>query len=58
MLIGMPKETKVHAYRVGLLPAAVHELVQHRHRAIIETGQETAPATRTCTTRQAGVLAV
>ena len=36
MLIGVPKETKVHEYRVGIPPGGVRELVQHGHRVIIE----------------------
>ena len=38
MLIGVPKETKNHEYRVGLTPAGVHELVQAGHRVLVETG--------------------
>ena len=38
MLIGVPKETKVHEYRVGLIPGSVRELVAHGHRVIVETG--------------------
>ena len=37
MLIGVPKEIKVHEYRVGLVPAAVRELVHNGHRVIVET---------------------
>ncbi len=37
MLIGVPKETKVHEYRVGLIPENVRELVAHRHDVIVET---------------------
>lgn len=37
MLIGVPKETKDHEYRVGLTPASVRELVHHGHNVIIET---------------------
>ena len=36
MLIGVPKETKVHEYRVGIPPAGVRELVQHGHRVMVE----------------------
>ncbi len=36
MLIGVPKETKVHEYRVGIPPAGVRELVQHGHRVLVE----------------------
>jgi alanine dehydrogenase len=36
MLIGVPKETKIREYRVGLIPASVRELVDRGHRVIIE----------------------
>jgi alanine dehydrogenase len=38
MRIGIPKETKVHEYRVGLIPAAVRELGQAGHELLVETG--------------------
>ena len=38
MLVGVPKEIKVHEHRVGLVPASVHELVAHGHEVIVETG--------------------
>jgi alanine dehydrogenase len=38
MRIGVPKEIKVHEYRVGLVPAAVHELVAAGHEVVVETG--------------------
>ncbi|MDP6435789.1 MAG: alanine dehydrogenase [Gammaproteobacteria bacterium] len=37
MRIGVPKEIKVHEYRVGLVPAAVRELVDARHSVVVET---------------------
>ena len=37
MLIGVPKEIKVHEYRVGLTPSSVRELVRHGHDVILET---------------------
>ncbi|MCG3137404.1 MAG: Alanine dehydrogenase [Phycisphaerae bacterium] len=37
MLIGVPREIKVHEYRVGLVPAGVEELVRSSHQVIIET---------------------
>ena len=37
MRIGVPKEIKIHEYRVGLTPAGVHELVQAGHSVAIET---------------------
>ncbi|MEE8216956.1 MAG: alanine dehydrogenase [Acidiferrobacterales bacterium] len=36
MLIGVPKEVKVHEYRVGLVPASVREAVSHGHSVIVE----------------------
>jgi alanine dehydrogenase len=38
MLIGTPKEIKVHEYRVGLTPAGVRELCTHGHEVLIEKG--------------------
>ena len=38
MLIGVPKETKTHEYRVGLTAASVRELVHHGHQVVVETG--------------------
>jgi alanine dehydrogenase len=37
MLIGVPKEIKVHEYRVGLTPAGVRELAAHGHQIIVQT---------------------
>ncbi|HEX6218584.1 MAG TPA: alanine dehydrogenase [Sphingomicrobium sp.] len=36
MRIGVPKEIKVHEYRVGLTPASVAELVAHGHEVFVE----------------------
>jgi len=41
MRIGVPKEIKVHEYRVGLVPAGVRELVAAGHEVLIETGAGT-----------------
>jgi alanine dehydrogenase len=38
MLIGVPKEIKVHEYRVGMTPASVREAVAHGHQVLVETG--------------------
>ena len=35
MRIGVPKEVKVHEYRVGLVPASVRELVAHGHEVFV-----------------------
>lgn len=37
MLVGIPKEIKVHEYRVGLTPAGVREMVHHGHEVIVES---------------------
>ncbi|HWP89551.1 MAG TPA: alanine dehydrogenase, partial [Burkholderiales bacterium] len=37
MLIGVPKEIKVHEYRVGMTPSSVREAVVHGHAVIVET---------------------
>jgi alanine dehydrogenase len=36
MRIGVPREIKVHEYRVGMTPAAVREAVEHGHEVLIE----------------------
>lgn len=36
MKIGIPKEIKVHEYRVAATPAGVHEFVRHGHEVFIE----------------------
>lgn len=36
MIVGVPKEIKVHEYRVGLLPAGVEELKKRGHRVLVE----------------------
>ena len=38
MRIGVPKEIKVHEYRVGLTPASVREFVQRGHAVTVESG--------------------
>jgi alanine dehydrogenase len=38
MRIGVPKEIKVHEYRVGLVPAAVRELIEAGHEVLVQTG--------------------
>ena len=38
MRIGVPREIKVHEYRVGLVPAGVHELTVAGHEVMVETG--------------------
>ncbi len=38
MRIGVPKEIKVHEYRVGLVPAAVRELTAAGHQLLVQSG--------------------
>ncbi|HJW27507.1 MAG TPA: alanine dehydrogenase [Rhodocyclaceae bacterium] len=42
MRIGIPKEIKVHEYRVGMTPGSVRELVAHGHRVIVQKDAGTA----------------
>ena len=37
MKIGIPKEIKIHEYRVGLIPASVRELTQVGHEVFVES---------------------
>jgi alanine dehydrogenase len=41
MKVGVPKEVKVHEYRVGLTPMAVREYVEAGHEVLVETGAGT-----------------
>jgi alanine dehydrogenase len=36
MRIGVPKEIKIHEYRVGLVPSSVRELVHSGHQVFVE----------------------
>ncbi|HEX2644733.1 MAG TPA: alanine dehydrogenase, partial [Thermoanaerobaculia bacterium] len=36
MLIGIPKEVKDHEYRVGMIPAGVHALVEAGHKVLVQ----------------------
>src|SRR5256885_13168360 len=38
MRVGVPREIKVHEYRVGLVPAGVRELVGSGHEVLVESG--------------------
>ena len=37
MLVGVPKEIKVHEYRVGLTPSSVREMAAHGHKVLVQT---------------------
>ena len=41
MRVGVPKEIKVHEYRVGLTPASVSELIAAGHEVVVETNAGT-----------------
>ena len=38
MRVGVPKEVKVHEYRVGLVPASARELIAHGHQVFVQAG--------------------
>jgi alanine dehydrogenase len=38
VIVGVPKEIKVREYRVGLVPAGVHDLVRSGHGVLVERG--------------------
>jgi len=38
MRVGIPKEVKVHEYRVAITPVGVHELVAHGHEVFVQSG--------------------
>lgn len=38
MIVGVPKETKIREYRVGMTPAGVRSLVSHGHSVLVERG--------------------
>ena len=37
MIVGVPKETKTHEYRVSVTPGGVDELVRRKHTVLVET---------------------
>src|SRR5580692_5053504 len=37
MKIGVPKEIKIHEYRVGMVPAGVRELVDSGHQVLVQS---------------------
>ncbi|MCF6214967.1 MAG: alanine dehydrogenase [Emcibacter sp.] len=37
MIVGVPKEIKIHEYRVGLTPASASEFIRGGHKVIVET---------------------
>ena len=37
MIIGIPKEIKIHEYRIGMTPPSVRELTSRGHTVLVET---------------------
>src|SRR5258705_542904 len=56
MRIGVPSEIKVHEYRVGLMPAAVRELVSDGHQLAVQSGAGNGVGCSDEDYRAAGVL--
>jgi alanine dehydrogenase len=50
MLIGVPKEIKVHEYRVGLTPDSAREFVTHGHQVLVQTNAGPGSAAPTSAT--------
>jgi alanine dehydrogenase len=42
MLVGVPKEIKVHEYRVGLTPSSARELIANGHKVLVQANAGTA----------------
>jgi alanine dehydrogenase len=42
MLVGVPKEIKVHEYRVGLTPTSARELIANGHKVLVQANAGTA----------------
>ncbi|MDP9127456.1 MAG: alanine dehydrogenase, partial [Pseudomonadota bacterium] len=38
MHVGVPKEIKIHEYRVGMTPSSVRELTTHGHKVTVQAG--------------------
>ena len=36
MIVGVPKEIKIHEYRVGLVPGSVRELIASGHEVVVQ----------------------
>jgi alanine dehydrogenase len=58
MRIGVPKEIKVHEYRVGLTPGAVREYVAAGHSVLVETNAGAGIGADDGAYRQAGAVVV
>ncbi|MBN1945826.1 MAG: alanine dehydrogenase [Bradymonadales bacterium] len=58
MIIGVPKEIKVHEYRVGMVPGGVKTFVERGHRVLIERGAGLGSSIRDEDYRAAGGVIV
>jgi alanine dehydrogenase len=56
MRVGVPKEIKIHEYRVGLTPGAVREYVAAGHSVVVETGAGAGIGAADETYRKAGAV--
>ena len=58
MLVGVPREIKIHEYRVGLVPSAVREFRARGHGVIVESGAGAGIGADDQTYRDAGAEVV
>ena len=58
MHLGVPKEIKVHEYRVGMTPASVREVIAHGHQVTVQTMAGHAIGLEDDDYRQAGAAVV
>lgn len=56
MIVGVPKEIKVHEYRVAITPAGTRELVNQGHDVVVETGAGDGSSISDDEFRQAGAV--
>jgi alanine dehydrogenase len=56
--IGVPKEIKVHEYRVGLTPASVREVIRHGHEVMVQAGAGTEIGLSDADYQRAGAMIV
>lgn len=54
MRLGVPREIKVHEYRVGMTPASVRELTHHGHSVLVQSGAGAAIGLSDADYRNAG----
>lgn len=58
MQIGVPKEIKVHEYRVGMIPANVREAASNGHRVLVQSGAGEPQGLTDDAYREAGAIVV